>query len=209
MSDIYQKLENDLQWREKELDLLGGQFNKASQESVRQTLLRVMVMLLYAHYEGFCKFAFNFYLKEIEKGDIKRKNCQDVLILLSLEKEFANFRKNTSAENILNFYQNELLNYLESNIIFSEIDATDANLYPSKFREKLAQLGLQSNLVEQHKTEIKNLVGIRNDIAHGQQNIIRTLEEYKKYEDAVLEVIYELAVIIIEGLDQQQYLKNP
>lgn len=53
------------------------------------------------------------------------------------------------------------------------------------------------------------MVARRNEIAHGQKMIIKDIQEYKKYEDAALEVMHELAVSIVDALDKKQYLRRP
>lgn len=58
MSNWDKQLEDDLDWRQAELASLKSQVIKATNGSVmHQVLLRAMWALLYAHYEGFCKFA--------------------------------------------------------------------------------------------------------------------------------------------------------
>ena len=78
MSNWSQQLEDDLKWREAELASLKEQVVISSKHSVRyQALLRAMLALLYAHYEGFCKFAWELYLDELQNSRIKRKDCKD------------------------------------------------------------------------------------------------------------------------------------
>jgi len=51
------------------------------------------------------------------------------------------------------------------------------------------------------------LVTRRNKIAHGQQEVVRDLTEYKHYEDATIEVMHDLAVAIVDALDNKSYLR--
>jgi hypothetical protein len=39
--------------------------------------------------------------------------------------------------------------------------------------------------------------------------VIKDLQEYQKYEDAAIEVMHELAISIVDCLDNKSYLKNP
>jgi len=60
-------LEKDLQWREAELASLKRLAINATSNSVtHQSLLRALWALLYAHYEGFTKFAWDTLLDHIQ-----------------------------------------------------------------------------------------------------------------------------------------------
>jgi hypothetical protein len=47
---------------------------------------------------------------------------------------------------------------------------------------------------------------IRNNIAHGEKNIIPEFSYYKSYEDAVYEVIYDLVFQVEARLKQHPYI---
>ncbi len=58
MSNFVKQLEEDLDWRIAELGILKTQVVSARKGSDRyQVMLRALWAMLYAHYEGFCKFA--------------------------------------------------------------------------------------------------------------------------------------------------------
>ena len=206
MSNWYKQLEDDLKWREEELDLLKNQV-RVSKDATKQALLRSLLGLLYAHYEGFCKFAWDLYLKELRNAQIKRKDCRDELAIFSLQDKFKQLKKDLSSKNLWKFGKTEFQIILEEMLEFPEIKI-NKNLHPNVFQETSNQIGLNCQLVEQYQIEIKTLVARRNEIAHGKPNIIRNLDDYKKYENAVVEVMHELAVLIIDCLDKKLYLKN-
>ena len=58
-SDFYMKqIEADLDWRESELAVLRKHLLSTTVGSTQETtFLRTNLAMLYAHYEGFCKFA--------------------------------------------------------------------------------------------------------------------------------------------------------
>jgi hypothetical protein len=97
---------------------------------------------------------------------------------------------------------------LEDNLDFQIRLETQSNLYPSLFKENVIQAGLTCTLIDKYQIELKALVTRRNEIAHGQKMTIKNIDEYKKYEDAALEVMHELAISIIDCLDKKLYLKN-
>ncbi|MEH1932803.1 MAG: MAE_28990/MAE_18760 family HEPN-like nuclease [Nostoc sp.] len=210
MSNWYVELDKDLNWREAELASLKVQLITTTKGTVaHKVLLRAMWALLYAHYEGFCKFAWDLYLDELQKAGVKRKECKDEIARLSLQKQFKELRGDLSSENLWNFVQINLKNLLEENIDFQVKLETDSNLYPNVLMDNSRQACLDCILVDQYKIELRTLVVRRNYIAHGKEMTIQDITEYQKYEKAALEVMHELAISIVECLDKKLYLKIP
>ncbi|VXD18864.1 MAE_28990/MAE_18760 family HEPN-like nuclease [Planktothrix paucivesiculata] len=210
MSNWSQELENDLSWREAELVSLKLQVLKTTKGSViYQALLRALWAMLYAHYEGFCKFAWDLYLEELQKLGIKRKDCREEIAKLSLQKYLNSFKWDLSIDSFWEFGQTGFQKMLEEDLDFSTKLDTESNLYPNLLKKNSIQVCLNYQLVEKYEIELKALVKRRNHIAHGKKMIIKDLQEYKKYEDAAIEVMHELAISIVDCLDNKSYLKNP
>ncbi|NES22394.1 MAG: hypothetical protein F6K41_26615 [Symploca sp. SIO3E6] len=209
MSNWLKQLEEDLDWRLRELAILKQQAVLASKDSERyKVLLRALWAMLYAHYEGFCQFAWDLYLDELQKASVKRKDCKDEIARLSLQKQFKSLKGDLSPESLWNFGQTDFRAMLEENLDFQIKLETQSNLYPQLFKENSLKVCLNCNLIDQYEIEIRGLVKRRNDIAHGQKMLIKDLKEYKKYEDAALEVMHELAIEIVDCLDNKLYLKT-
>jgi hypothetical protein len=210
MNNWDEQLEDDLDWRQAELASLKSQVINATDGSVlHQVLLRAMWALLYAHYEGFCKFAWDLYLDELQKAGVKRKDCKAEIAKLSLQKQFKELKGDLSLENLWNFAHSDFKTLLEENLDFQIKLETNSNLYPKLFRENSIQVCLECTLVEQYKIDLRTLVARRNEIAHGKKMLIKDVQEYQKYEKAALEVMHELAVSIFECLDKKLYLNSP
>ncbi|MFW5778464.1 MAG: MAE_28990/MAE_18760 family HEPN-like nuclease, partial [Coleofasciculus sp.] len=206
MSNWLNQLEEDLDWRLTEIAILKKQAVLASKDSDRyRALLRALWAMLYAHYEGFCKFAWDLYLDELQKAGVKRKDCKDEIAKLSLQKQFKSLKGDLSPESLWNFGQTGFRTMLEDNLDFQVKLETQSNLYPQLFKENSLKVCLSCTLVDQYEIELKGLVRRRNEIAHGQKMIIKDLNEYKKYEDAAIEVMHELAIAIVDCLDQRLY----
>lgn len=208
MSKWFDQLQKDLDWRETELAALKVQVISVPKPSVKyRALLRAIWALLYAHYEGFCKFAWDFYLDELTKAGVKRKDCKVEIAQLSLQKKIKELRGNSSIQKLWDFGSVGFTTLLEENLDFTVKLDTQSNLYPDLFKENSLQAGLSCTLVDQYKIQLEGLVKRRNAIAHGEQMIIKDLSEYEKYEKAAIEVMYELAILINECLDKKLYLK--
>lgn len=210
MSNWLKRLEEDLNWREIELGILKQQARLASKDSDRyRVLLRALLAMLYAHYEGFCKFAWDLYLEELQKLKLKRKDCRDEIAKLSLQKYLNKFKWDLSMDHFWEFGQTGFQKMLEEDLDFSTKLDTESNLYPNLLKKNSIQVCLNYQLVEKYEIELKTLVKRRNEIAHGKQMVIKDLQEYQKYEDAAIEVMHELAISIVDCLDNKSYLKNP
>jgi MAE_28990/MAE_18760-like HEPN len=57
---------------------------------------------------------------------------------------------------------------------------------------------LSSEIVESHALKIRTLVARRNQIAHGQVDVINDVDYYLKFEEAVYHIMYSLAFMIDE-----------
>jgi hypothetical protein len=210
MSNWTNEIEADLKWREGELIAIKFQIlitDKTKQPVRYQALLRAIVTLLYAHYEGFCRFAWDLYLDTIQKQNIKRNQCCEEVIKLSLRKSFKELGGDFSPDGVWKFFSNELPDLINDDIEFKVRLEADSNLKPALLKKNSTDAGLSCLMVDQHEILLKTLVSRRNNIAHGQKDIIQNLTEYNKYETAALEAMYELGLSVIDSLDNQKYLK--
>ena len=208
MEDWARQIEEDLKWREAELASFKILIYFASKGSVRESaLLRAIWALLYAHYEGFCKFAWDLYLDALEKEGVPRSVCRDNIVCLSLESDFKRLRGNLASESIWSFCTSEFQGLMSDPLVFQTKLETEHNLWPNIFRENTQKMALPTTMIDEHATRIRALVERRNEIAHGQKMIIQDIDEYQKYEDSALLIMHELAVNIIDALEGKKYLK--
>ncbi len=207
--DLSDQIEQDLRWREAELASLKVLVVESDRGSVREaTLLRAIWALLYAHYEGFFKFAWDLYLDHLENSRIPRNLCRREIAELSLTKEFNRLRGNLSSSSLWTFCQEELPQLLTNTASFEIKLDTRSNLWPQVIRENSAQAGLRCATVESNDAKLKALVRRRNEIAHGQKMIVRNLGEYQDYEDIALVAMHELAVEVLQAIETKNYLNS-
>ena len=206
MSSWSTQIEKELDWREDELTMLKILTVKAHTGSTtKNAQLRALTVMLYAHYEGFCKFIWDLYLDEITKSRIKRKDCCEAIIIFSLKKKFKELSGNFSPRQIWDTFSTHLPQLLDEEIEFNYPLETNSNLWPDLLKSNLEEVALHCAVLDSHETALKALLNRRNDIAHGQQNIIRTLDEYENYEKAVFDILYELSLTVIDNLDHLNY----
>jgi hypothetical protein len=208
MSNWAKEIENELDWRWSELAAIKVQIVKADKVSVRyEALLRALVVLLYAHYEGFCKFSWDLYLDGLQKRRLRRKDCDDRIVQLSLQKKFKELRGDLSPQSVWEFFTTHFPQLMDDHLEFQVRLETKSNLWPNLLKSNSQAVGLSCKMADEHESLLKALVRQRNSIAHGRRELIRDLEEYEKYEKAAFEAMYELGLSVVECLERETYLK--
>ena len=101
-----QELEDDFQWREAELATFKILIARTDESTVRhKALLRALWVMLYAHYEGYCKFVLQTYLDALMQRKLPRIDCKDQIIAFSMLEKFRNLSNNLSNDNCVQFIQ--------------------------------------------------------------------------------------------------------
>jgi hypothetical protein len=210
MNSWAKQIEEDLSWREAELGSLKIQAAASPAKSDRQrALLRALWTMLYAHYEGFCKFSWDLLLDEIEKDPCKRSDAVENIARLSLQKVFQEFRKDTSSDGIWTFVRTTLPSEMSQPVAFPLRLETKSNLWPNLARENNIAIGLTTSQIDTYEKQLGALVGRRNEIAHGKKLVVDSLDEYSEYEKAVMLVLHELAVAVVDYLDKKTFVHTP
>jgi hypothetical protein len=209
MSNFGDELEEDLKWREAELVSLKLLVLASGDSIVRQHgLLRALCALLYAHYEGFCKFAWDYYFESLEKAEVPRDACVDHIVKTSLLKSFGEARADLSADGMWEFCTKTFPALLKDKLAFAVKLETKSNLWPNVLIANSSCVGLACSSAQDHSAKLKSLVARRNDIAHGQKMTISSLGEYQEYENAAILVMHELAVSVLDALQSKSYLSG-
>lgn len=208
-SDFYAKeIEADLDWRERELAVLRKQLLSTTVGSSQETtFLRTNLAMVYAHYEGFCKFALGVYIDALEKLALKRTELRWAIAAQSLGKFQAELKGVTNPGEYFTKLLNELGTHLDAKASYEKPEAV-GNLWPDLLMSWLSRLGLDSTNVQGEKTRLDSLVNSRNQIAHGKKLTVANRGELDKHVQAATLAMHEVAVGITEALEKKQYARN-
>lgn len=201
---ILDTLTRELDWREIEIASMRRLLVSSSlTPAQRTTLLRAAWAMLYAHYEGFCKNALIAFYDAISHCPIVRADLPTPTKILSLRSDLTRLRSLPDGDLL---YEIESFSKVQLNgrPAFPEVD-TKSNLWPDTLIELIVAADLSPSKVEGHRNKLNTLVSRRNEIAHGKDNIIAEFDYYKTYEDAVYEVIYDLAYQVASRLEAMPY----
>ena len=187
------EIEGDLDWRVEEIDQFRHLLLRPSNSTVTErVLIRAGWALLYAHYEGFCKFALTAYFDEIRRMGIASCNLPRAMHRRSLERSLKEV-KNASSKFILERLEKIIFDEYRSAAEFPEVD-TQSNLWPQVLAEILDDADIWLPSLDNHRFKIQTLVARRNKIAHGERDLIFDLRYYLDFESVVSELMYELAL---------------
>ncbi len=194
-----QEIEKDLDWREAELAILRLTLaNNKLMEREKLVLFRAAWALLYAHYEGFCKFSLTVYYDTICRLGKCNRDLPIKMQAIALDKHLKTVRCLPNIELIskINAFSVE---YMDKPAEFPDVD-TDSNLWPKTLKNLLEGAEIHVGSLDLNNRSISTLVSRRNKIAHGERDIIPEYAYYIKFEDAALTVMYDLAISIDEKL---------
>lgn len=206
--EIIRQIDEDLRWREDELAAMKLLAVKSVPNSIStRVLLRAMLALLYAHYEGFSKFVWDSYLDAIEHhGGLRIKHIES-LAAFSCEEEFNAVKGNLTNVNLFCFCR-QFSSIMDTPISFPHDKlSTKYNLEPETFLDRMGILGIDCPAMKNHKETIASVVGRRHEIAHGKLHDIKDIANYVEYENAILTVMYELTINVAEAIENKSYLK--
>ncbi len=180
--------------------LLRSQGVTAKQE---KALLRAAWAMLYAHYEGFTKNCLTLFFDEITRRSVPCSSLPRLTRAFALGSAIGHIRTMPTVDaidEVSNFSQ-----HLTAIPAFPDVDAKN-NLWPFVLKDLLSSADLSTVVVEKHFNKLKTLVARRNSIAHGEANMIDEYSYYKGYEDAVYEVMYDLAFQVETRLGIEPYM---
>lgn len=215
---------NDWTWRKREVsDLI--LFAEKEENTV---LLKSIILLLYAHWEGYIKKCSKTYLKYICEHKPLFKNLTDnfkAIALKGISKELVNSSETLNLKNEFEYIERfkniddlgvdkkikiDLENEKDKNII-----NTQDNLNPDVFKSILKIIGLEYKKQYESKEIFINsyLLTNRNSIGHGSKELFKDeefeleIKSLKKLRDVTIVIIENFRDELIEFAKNELYLK--
>jgi hypothetical protein len=179
--------------------------------------------MLYAHYEGFCKFAFDLYVSTLNAEGL---TCADVnyhLAASCLTKLFTGLvdadRPVDQLPSTLHLdavvrrlaRQVDLLKGLDDvwktkvDIPVDKVIDTESNLNSQVLKKILHRLGFNHDTFNKHESNIGTLLNIRNEVAHGFKRGGIDEAMYGKLEAAVYGIMADVKTFVWDSLKNSAY----
>jgi hypothetical protein len=222
LSDIRAQIEAEITWRRNELRFLSNLLLAMDKEEERAVFRKAIVVMLYAHFEGYCRSALTIYVRAINQEGLTCEQMNEALAAAVLRDVFAAlhggkksdvFRKNLPQEEALHGVarQVEFLSVYprviaaQPALIPEDIVDAESNLKPVVLKKNLFRLGLSPNLFETHDGAINQLLRRRNDVAHGVYVVGLRHEDLQPLQETVFIIMDEIAAEIGRALESGAY----
>lgn len=207
--DIRAQIEEEITWRYNEIRFLKNQLPNIPKESDKEKYRKSLIVMLYSHYEGFCKTLFLIYIHEINKKEISSSKVNKYIATASFDEAFKAYdnrdKKNKFFKNSLPGDQ-KLHKYSRQVDFLSAVDNlwnkkvvipeklidTESNLKPIVLRKLLFRLGFPHDSFSSYEGKIDLLLNKRNNIAHGAEKEGINEKDYNNIENATFNIIDEL-----------------
>lgn len=203
MASLEDRLLTDISWRQDELAILKTSYAQAPETNPRgRALRRAYVALLYAHYEGFSKVAWEEHLIEISRCGLPLNQLRSGLVAIFTRPEI-NVVKNCSISD----FRDEIFKFrarLLDTVSPPYEKMETSNLWPVVFEEVMKRLELDSTFIQPHAAQLKSLVARRNDIAHG-DDVGVSDQAIAVLDAAVWEVFLNLTICVVNSHEKKLF----
>jgi len=224
---LLEELERELTWRTVEFVQIENVLNeKREDEDFCGTYRKMLIIMLYSYFEGYCKSAFSIYVEYLNNLHLPVREVTDGLACCSLSKEFnklfdGNYKpidlgdRSIKDDSVLQTYgrRKEFISrYIPhfTKIVAIPDDVVDmeSNLKSHVLKKILCRLDMDFRFVEEYQKEINDLVNLRNAFAHGQRQRIPDENEYNRYKTKAFDLMKKVKEVTYEHFYNERYLKN-
>jgi len=224
LDSLWAQIEQEQSWRTDEIRFFDNHAAGLPTED-QDKFRRANILVLYSHYEGFCKFVFSLYVNAINSATLKGVDVNFSILAASLNDVFKALRNpeikssefGTSSpedKKLHIFYRDksflEKLNDFENQIVVipDSIVDTESNLKPVVLRKNLYRLGFPHDGLKSVEGTIHRLLHIRNEIAHGASNRGIPVGEYQDIRNAAFDVMNAVKRYVMNSLTKSEYLRR-
>lgn len=225
VAELWAEIENDLAWRVDELRFFNNGLVSLSNESDQERFRRALVLLLYAHFEGFCRFAFALYVNAVNAAGIACSQASFAIAAASLsdlfkalrnpQKKIPEFRRALPDDTKLHRFGRErefverTSDFVERPVsIRDDVVDTESNLNPTVLRKSLYRLGFAHDQFAAQEDSINQLLEYRNKISHGEMQAGLRAERYDELSSSALTVMNEVKRQVMAAIEQKAYLRS-
>lgn len=171
VEQLYDFTSRELAWRKKELYSLRSMMRKSGlSRSQKNVILRSIIALTYAHWEGFVRSCATAYINFVAMQKLKYNELSSNFLALAIRPILMSAFQSRQAgdhQKIVEFFQTKLSR--QSSIQYKGMVTTRSNLSSSVFRDIICTLGFDySNYETKEKLLDERLLKARNQIAHGE-----------------------------------------
>jgi len=221
--DFRAQLEEEFEWRSTEVRHFHNLCEECVTDDEKKQFRRAVVLLLYSHFEGYCKFALSLYASAINGSGLKCREANFAIAAASLDDVFLKlrhgsgkapeFRNSLPDDTKLHQFARDR-EFIErtSEIMDRPVQIpetvvnTESNLKPAVLRKNLYKLGLPYDQFESLEPSISKLLEVRNKIAHGESRAGIERPLYESLRDSALGVMTGITSGVTQAWDEKWFL---
>lgn len=224
--DFRSQLEEELAWRTEEILFFQNQCSHIAETDQQDKFRRALVLLLYSNFEGFCAFALELYVTAINEEEVECSKANYAIVAASLHdvlvtlrtgnKKAVEFKNNAPDDSKLHLFSRDrefvekAYDILKRKVKIPEGTVnTESNLNTIVLRKNLYRLGLPHDQFKSLEPEIEKLLGLRNQIAHGETKKGVTVLQYEQLRTSALRVMTEITTGLTKAFSEKKYLLPP
>jgi hypothetical protein len=226
VDDVWAQLEGDMAWRQSELRLLSNLQAGLRREADRGQLRRALLVMLYAHAEGFCKIAFLTYVNAVNKAGMSCSTATEPLAAAAFADVFHALTHGDPKQKVFPLPpppDSKLTIFARQREFISELPwllsralqvpdtivNTEDNLSSLVVKRNLYRLGFPEDLLSAYHGELDELVNRRNNIAHGADGQPVKETDYERLRKAVFQAMDELALSVVWAVENAKFVRTP
>ncbi len=130
INDIRVMIERDIKWRQDEISFLSNLINNiegSNKDDLKKIYRKTLVITLYAHFEGYFKYAFEVYAETLNSLDIEIEKVISVLKISSLNNVFSKYDEQNKWIQGTFLYEKNNKRFINRKILIESIDSLNNN----------------------------------------------------------------------------------
>lgn len=220
--DFVLQLQREFDWRLDQVVRLKNLLTREPDVVARDDLRKSLVLILYSHFEGFCVFALEHYVEEVNQAQLPCSDAHPAIVAGAWDPVFNAMQHGDAKCRVFlkplpndpdlhkhwrrRHFVEEIDRFRTSTVVLSDgVIDSESNLKPEVLQRNMFVVGLDHTFVEPHADTIHNLLGRRNRIAHGEDRRGVAEKEYDDYETAMFEICYGLIEFLEAAHRDQKY----
>lgn len=220
--EVRAQMEEEFSWRKQEMIFFKNILNEIEKDDKKDKYRKSLVVMLYSHFEGFCKTILLIYVDYINSLNLKRKEVNEHLRAASmnnifnsydnLDRKCDTFRRTLPDDKVIHKEFRKIDFILQFNDFLEEINKledniinTESNLKFAILQKNLYRLGIDYNQFKPFERNINELVNLRNSIAHGSEKMGIGERKYNELENSVFNIMSNLILLINTIVVEEKY----
>jgi len=204
LEELDDALDADLAWRRTELHSLLSSI-RVERGPAGDCLRRAGAALLYAHWEGYTKNAFENYWKYVARRGLRYKELSFNFVALGIERELTRNQGDGNISKLIGRVRRIMACHDDRALMSARDIDMQSNLNSEVLSELFEKLGLDGSLlVTKHHFIDFSLLKNRNSIAHGEY-LMLSVDAYTEAHTEVLNLMGSVRNIVSNAASTGQY----